>query len=140
MATAEAIVTMAVEPETAWASVGRFDDPSWIHGVSAHEVEGEGVGARRTLHLEDGARPVEVLAAVGEHAYTFEMPDDVPLPVRAFRSELSVVAIEGGCEVRWVSTFEADGVHPAAVVRQLSSMYASSLYAVKRALEGSADA
>ena len=135
MAHAETEVQMTVALDRVVDVVGRFEDPSWIHGVQDFAIEGEGVGAQRVLHMADGAKPMEVLQSQDAHGYAFTMPDDVPLPVVSFRSRIAVRALGEGCVVTWRSEFDADGLHPAAIARQLESLYMSSLFAVKRRLE-----
>jgi hypothetical protein len=119
-----------------WSQLGDFAQPAWIKGVRTFEVTGAGIGASRTLWFDDGAQAVEVLAELGPRHHGYTMPDEVALPVRAYRARLEVVPSGEGCVVRWEAWFEPDGMHPGALVRHLSQLFEVSLVSVKRRLAG----
>ena len=74
-------------------------------------VEGQGIGALRTLTYTDGSTIVERLEALDDAAYrlSYVLLSDTP-----FHDCLTTVTVHdlgpGQCEVAWSATFEAEGL------------------------------
>ena len=94
------------------------------HGVVNCTVEGEGIGARRTLTSADGSTVVERLETLDEasHQLSYVLLTDTP-----FRDCLTTVRVQdlgpGQCEVTWSATFEADGLPAGEAVEMLEGAF-----------------
>jgi len=89
-------VSMATEIDApavdVWKVVGDFGGIGrFMDDIESVDVEGEGVGAVRTLHLADGARVVETLTAWDGEAmrYSYSISES-PLPVDGYEATIAV--------------------------------------------------
>jgi len=91
------------------------------------EVEGEGVGAVRTLTLRgSGGVIVERLDArdAGAHSYTYSIINDCPLPVSNYSATVRLSAAGAGqTRVDWVGRFDPKGKPEADVVKLVEGIY-----------------
>lgn len=87
-------------------------------------VEGQGIGALRTLTYTDGSTIVECLEALDDVAYrlSYALLSDTP-----FRDCLTTVTVydlgRGQCEVTWSATFEADGLPAGEAAEMLEGAF-----------------
>jgi len=92
--------------DVVWEIVG---DPArireWVPALSASTLEAD----RRACTMEDGAEIVErILEHSDEHRYYVYEITSSPLPLRWFRSQLSVHGHDGHAHVLWQAQFEAE--------------------------------
>ena len=81
-------------------------------GIQSCEVEGEGVGAVRTLGLPGGGSLQERLEAYDETGRTlsYSIIGENPLPLTDYRSTMKVAeAGSGRCTLEWSGRFEPKG-------------------------------
>jgi hypothetical protein len=103
---ADVRVTLDHPAETVWAAVaafGRID--RWAAGVCGCVADGDGPGTIRTVALT-GRQVQERLEAIDPVAYhlRYELLPPHGLPARNVRSEIRLVALDGGgVEMRWRS-------------------------------------
>lgn len=113
MTTVEMTLHLAASAQTVWKRIGGFATlHEWHPTIEQTEMDGAGVGARRTLFLDGGGKVIERLEdedPVGR-SYTYTIVES-PLPVANYLATIRVEP-EGadGCTVHWSSTFEPDGV------------------------------
>ena len=87
-------------------------------------VEGQGIGALRTLTYADGSTIVERLEALDDaaHRLSYALLTDTP-----FRNCLTTVTVHdldrGQCEVTWAATFDADGLPASEAVEMLEGAF-----------------
>lgn len=120
-----------------WRVIGDFGAASqYLVGVVNCTVEGEGVGARRTLTSAEGSTIVERLETLDgvAHRLSYALLTDTP-----FRNCLTTMMVRelGGsrAELEWSATFEADGL-PAEEARELlEDALAANCLALKQLLE-----
>jgi hypothetical protein len=95
-------------------------------------VEGEGVGALRTLTNADGSAIVERLETLdaASHRLGYSLLTDTP-----FRDCLTTVTVRalgpGQSEVTWSATFEADGIPAGEAVALLEGAFESNCRALQ---------
>jgi carbon monoxide dehydrogenase subunit G len=127
-----ASLTVAVDteldatPADVWKVVGDFGGvDSFLEVVESVEVEGEGVGAVRTLNLPEGAQFVETLTALDAEAMTLSYRiDESPLPVEGYAATIRVSELEdGSSKVDWSATFKAKGASDADARKAISDIF-----------------
>ncbi len=119
--------TLEAPAEEVWQIVGDFNGlPRFVAAATKSRMEGEGVGALRTLTLPDGNEIVERLEAYDDDARTLSYSIvSGPLPVKDYHSTMKVSPLsETRCEVTWSSTFEAAGVSPEEARDAIEGIYA----------------
>lgn len=117
-----------------WKTVGDFGAAaSYMPPVAACPVEGSGVGAVRTLMLEEGGEIVERLEALDDASRVLRYSIlRSPLPIDDYLSTLKVKELDdGGCEVEWSSKFEANGVSEEEACGIIESFYEAALEALE---------
>ena len=106
-------------------------------GIEGCSVEGEGIGAVRTIRIPGGAELKERLEAFDDagRSFQYSIVGDGPLPVRDYLSTLTVV--EGGaerCTVDRSSRFEPAGADEARVKQILEGVYRGGIAGIKKTL------
>ncbi|MCG2635261.1 MAG: SRPBCC family protein [Gammaproteobacteria bacterium] len=130
-------VELAVSAAAVWDLIGDFGDLSWIPGIGdvKMSVQGEGVGALRSIELEGGL-VVEKLESYQDGAsYSYSVASG-PLPITNYLAVLAVEPRGSGCQLSWSSDFDAKGVPVAEAQGFVAELYSSGLAAVKQQLEG----
>lgn len=122
MPSVEERVHISASPDDVWATVrdfGAIDE--YVPPITNAELSGDGVGATRTLTLDDGAEVVERLDDLDDSSRTLRYSIvDGPLPIQNYEGVLSVQPIdESSCEVTWASTFEVS----EASVEEMSTVF-----------------
>ena len=109
----------------------------YVAGVADCTVEGEGIGARRTLTSADGSAIVERLETLdaAAHRLSYSLLTDTP-----FRNCLTSMTVrelgQSRAELEWSATFEADGLPTQEAREMLEDALAANCLALKRLLEG----
>lgn len=116
-----------------WRWVGDFGGlAKWHPAVARCELRGDGT---RLLTLADGAELVERLERCDEPARTLEYSIvSGPLPVRRYRSRITVTGNDDGCTVEWSSQFDADGADDAQAREIVRGVYTAGLDQLRRLL------
>jgi hypothetical protein len=80
----------------------------WIPFISACELEGKGVGAKRVCTMADGKVLKETILLVDENSRTFKYRIDEQnvLPTKNYTGTISVMDNKGKTDVMWVADFE----------------------------------
>ncbi len=122
--------TLNASANEVWGTVGDFNGlPKFVPAFSASAMEGDGVGARRTLTLQDGGTILESLESLDEEARTLTYAIiESPLPITGYVSTMAVRDLGAGrCEFNWSSNFDVQGAPEAEVVAILEGVYAAGL-------------
>lgn len=121
-------------PDELWELIGDF------HGLhrfnpTISPTESIDDGTARKIVMGPNAI-VERLVEQGERSYTYSMDDGGPLPVKNYRSTLSVTDAGGGkSTVDWKGTFEAaDGGDIDAAKQIVTMVYEGGLAAIEKTL------
>lgn len=98
------VKSISATPAQVWAVIGNpFELDQW-HPAIASLTAGD---ATRTLTLPDGAVIHEKILARDEGAMSYDYAiTESPLPIKDYRSKLSVQATDGGAVVTWEGSFE----------------------------------
>ncbi len=113
-----------------FGGVARFNE-----GLERCELDGEGIGAVRTLTLPGGVTLRERLEALDDAARRLQYSIlDGPIPVRDYLSTVEVHADGEGCQVDWSSHFEPVGMPDAQARELIEGVYRGGLAGIRRAL------
>lgn len=135
MTSVEVKTTIKAPADDVWQTVSDFKGLGrFLAAVAESSVDGSGVGARRTLTLQDGARLVEKLESLDEGARSLEYSIvSGPLPVENYLSRVQVKELgPGQCEVCWSSTFEPKGIPDKEAEETIKGIYAMGFDGLKK--------
>ncbi len=126
--------------EAVWELVQDFGDiVKWSNGaVESVEVEGEGVGAIRTIGIPGGAQLQERLEAHDANArsFSYSFAGKVMLPLDDYYATVSIVETSPDrCRVEWGSTFEPKGVSEEQASAMVEGIYTNGIAGIKQAIE-----
>lgn len=122
-----------------WSLMGDFGGVAgWSKGIESCEVEGDGVGAVRTLTMPGGVQIRERLESHNDGARTFQysIVEPSPLPATHYLATVVITAVgEHSARIDWSSTFEPSA--DADQVRGLiEGIYTGGIAALKQKLAG----
>ncbi|MEQ1819186.1 MAG: SRPBCC family protein [Terricaulis sp.] len=90
---------------------------------SACVQDGEGIGALRTLTLEDGRQIVDRLEAQGPYFYSYSIVSS-PLPVSAYKATMAATPIDAtSSQLTWSGEFAPIGMSEREAIRFWESIY-----------------
>lgn len=135
MASVAESITIPASADDVWQTVrdfGAIDE--YVPPIANAELSGEGIGAERTLTLEDGAQVVERLEGLDEDTRTLRYSIvEGPLPVEKYESAFTVEEIDGStCEVTWSSEFDVVDAPEEDVTATFAELYAVGLDGLKK--------
>ncbi len=124
--------------QTVWELVREFDGiAKWVGPmVQNMTVEGEGVGAIRTIALPGDTKLQEQLKAYDEEGRSFDYAiiGDGPLPASEYLATITIVETgPNTCRIDWGSSFEPKGPE-AEVVPMIEGIYKAGIAGIKTAL------
>lgn len=125
--------------DAVWALLGDFGGVQrFSRGIEGCEVEGEGVGAVRTLRMAGGLEIRERLEALDEAGRTlrYSIVGESPLPVDDYLATIRVVEEGDGCRVEWSGSFEPRGVGVEKVAPLVEGIYRGGIAGVRKTLGG----
>jgi pimeloyl-ACP methyl ester carboxylesterase len=138
MSEVEVVEEIAAPAAKVWELMRDFGGlTKWASAIESCEVEGQGVGAVRTLGMPGGLSLKERLEAFDDAGRTFSYAiiGDNPLPLRDY---LSVVKITekgaNACICTWRGTFEPEGGSGEQTQKMVRGIYTGSLAALKKTL------
>ena len=127
--------TVNAPADQVWKVVGDFNGlGKFVAAVADSTVDGTGVGAKRTLTLQDGAQLVEQLESLDDAGMTLEYSIvSGPLPVENYlsRVEIKELALRE-CEIRWSSTFDPKGVTEKEAEETIQGIYTMGFNGLKK--------
>jgi Polyketide cyclase / dehydrase and lipid transport len=138
MLTVEATQDFALPLDDLWDIIGDFGDTGRWSGrpPEACVQEGEGIGALRTLYIQDGREIVDRLEAQTDYSYSYSIVTS-PLPYKSYRATMSVEPIDQGhSRFRWTGEFEPDGLSDADAIAFTQNVYNMGIAMMRRTIEG----
>lgn len=124
--------------DAVWARVGSFGGlQHWAAGVSACSVDGEGVGAVRTV-IANGAEVRERLEAIDPAAHTLRYRILSPhrMPADNVHGNIALRALDAGStEMIWHSDATDFTAAPDVVGARIEAFYRASIAGLERLLE-----
>ncbi len=131
---------LGVPADRVWELIGRFNAlPDWLPGVERSEIEGDGKGSVRTLHLAGGGTVTERLEALDDAGKTYSYSIVTsPLPVANHTATLRLreTADGSGCTVEWQSDFQPAGAPEGDAVAAIQGVYQAGLDNLKKMFGG----
>ncbi len=133
-------VNLGVPADQVWELIGSFNAlPDWHPAVEKSEIEGEGHGSVRTLHLAGGGTIRERLEQIDEEGkvYSYSILSS-PLPVMNYTSTLRLHEEEdgSGCAVEWESDFQPAGMPETDAVEVIRGVYQAGFDNLKKMFGG----
>lgn len=112
MPTVQAEHVFNLSADDLWDLIGDFGDTGRWSGrpPEACVQEGQGIGALRTLTLEDGRKIVDRLEAQTANSYSYSIVS-APLPYKSYRATMAVSPIDASSSrFTWTGVFEPAGM------------------------------
>ena len=139
MTTTEVKETLNASAQAVWDILGDFAGIQVGGPITSVEVEGEGVGAVRSIGM-GGAKIVERLEAfdAGKMSLKYAIiNDDCPLPVTNYSATIDVTDNgDDSCTVAWVGTFEPKGAAEDQASEIVRGIYAGGIAGARKATGG----
>jgi hypothetical protein len=122
------------DANTEWAAVGDFCSiAKWHPAVAECQLSERDGKTFRQLTLKNGAKLVERLEAQGPGmSYTYTIVEG-PLPVKNYKSTISIAPAGDKSVLTWVGTFESNGVPDAEAVTTITGIYGAGAQALATA-------
>lgn len=117
--------TVTAAADDVWRVMSDFGGIEPNEMIAGCTMEGEGVGAVRTIALNGGGEIIERLEAQddGARTFTYAIINDSPLPVKNYVSTVKISGDSAATTVDWSSTFEAAGAPEADVIKLIEGVY-----------------
>ena len=137
MTTVTVVETIAANANDVFQILGDFSRIKVGGAITAFNLEGDGVGAVRTITIGEG----QVIERLDEHVgeklvfgYSI-LNDDNPLPVSRYSARVLITAEgETACTVNWSGTFEPKGADEAAASKVVRGIYTGGIAGARKAL------
>ncbi|MFP8879571.1 MAG: SRPBCC family protein [Myxococcota bacterium] len=127
--------------EVVWQLVRGFGEiMKWSGGaVESVSVEGDGIGAVRTIGIAGGAQLQEKLEAHDDakRTFSYSFVANALLPVDDYYATMTIIETGANqCRVEWGSTFTPNGVSEEQAGGMVEGIYKSGIAGIKSALTG----
>ena len=126
--------TVAAAANDVWQIMSDFGGLEPTEMIAGCTLEGEGVGAVRTISLVGGGEVIERLESQDDTARTFSYAiiNDSPLPVKNYLAKVEVSdSGDGSTTVSWSSTFEPAGTPENDVIELIQGIYKGGIQRVR---------
>jgi carbon monoxide dehydrogenase subunit G len=137
MASVKVTDRIAASADRVWDLVRDFGGIGrWAAAVESVTLEGEGVGAVRTIGLPGGLKLQERLEAIDERTRTlsYSIVGSHPLPFGEYLSTIRLAEDGDGCQVDWSSTFEPRAGAETQAAGMVEGIYRGGIAGLKKAL------
>ena len=118
--------SIAARPDQLWQVMGGFGQiADWHPAIEKADLQGDGKGSVRTLHLVGGGTLTEKLEEISpsERVYRYSILSG-PLPVADYHATIRVKDNgDGTSTVEWSSDFEAKGAPEPDAVKTIQGIY-----------------
>lgn len=140
MANVSMETTLNAPADEVWEIVSDFNGLTrFIPAIAASTTEGEGIGAVRTLTLENGALILEKLESFQEspsRSFSYSIVTS-PLPVAGYHATVEVFDIGSSrSNMTWSSSFEPDGVTEEEAQDVIRGIYSMGFDGLKKLFGG----
>jgi len=137
MTHATSMITIHASADAIWQVIGDFGAAGhYLAGVVGCTVEGQGVGARRTLTYADGCTVVERLAVLDVVAQWLSYTLLTDTPFGNLQTTISVRDLgPGRAELVWSGNSQPVGIPASEAVDLLEGMLAANCLALKQFFE-----
>ncbi len=118
-----------------WNTIRDFNGAgTYIGGISKSTIEGQGVGAVRTITMKNGAQVRERLERFEpeSHSLSYAIIDG-PLPLENYLATMQLTDLDNGsCQLDWSSTFDPKGAPEAEAKAMITGIYTAGFKGLKR--------
>jgi len=127
------VETVAAPAADVWRTISNFAGVEPNEMIASCTVEGDGVGAVRTIALNGGGEIIERLERLDDPArsFTYAIINDSPLPVANYVSTVKVSGDGNSSTVDWSSTFDVAGAPEADVIKLIEGVYKGGIARVR---------
>jgi len=132
-------VSMSTELNTSaeevWKVISDFNGlTKFISAIVDSTTKGQGVGAVRTLTLENGTQIVERLESLDEQARKLSYSIvSSPLLLKDYLAEMNLLALgDSQCKLIWSSAFQPNGVSESEVKNILEGIYTAGFAGLQK--------
>jgi hypothetical protein len=138
MTIVEVIETINSNAQSVWDILGDFGGIKVGGPITAFKLEGEGVGAIRSITM-GGANIVECLEEFDSGAMALKyaiINDDCPLPVSGYSATIKVISDgDNACTVEWIGTFEPKGAPEEIASETVRGIYTGGIARARKITE-----
>jgi hypothetical protein len=131
--------TVAADAEAVWNILSDFAGIKIGGPITDFQIEGEGVGAIRTITM-GGGKVIERLETFDSVGLTFSYVitnQDSSLPVTNYASIVKITSEgPGACSVEWTGTFEPRGVPEEQAQAIINGIYTGGIQRARKTLGG----
>lgn len=125
--------------EAVWELVRGFGEiMKWSGGaIESVSVEGDGIGAVRTIGIAGGAQLQEKLEAYDDakRSFSYSFVGKLLLPVDDYYATMTIIDTGANqCRVEWGSTFTPNGVDEEQARGMVEGIYKNGIAGIKNAL------
>ena len=139
MTTVSVSTKVPASAKQVWDMIGGFNAlPNWHPAIERSEIEGEGKGSLRTLHLLGGGTITERLEQLDDtgQLYSYSILSS-PLPVANYTGTIRITEEEdGNCTVEWSSDFEPSGATEPDAVKTIQGIYEAGFENLRKMFGG----
>jgi hypothetical protein len=137
MTTVQVVETVAASAGDVWNILSDFGGIKVGGAIEAFKIEGEGVGAVRTI-TTGGGQVIERLDVHDADSFTFAysiINDDNPLPVSSYSATVKITPNgDNACSVDWSGTFEPKGADEETASKVVRGIYTGGIRGAQKAL------
>ncbi|MEM7018476.1 MAG: SRPBCC family protein [Pseudomonadota bacterium] len=137
MTTVQVVESVAASAKAVWDILSDFGGIKVGGPIEAFEIEGEGVGAVRTITM-NGGKVIERLDVHDADALTFAYSitnEDNPLPVSNYSATVKITANgDNACTVDWSGTFEPKGADEETASKVVQGIYKGGIRGAQKTL------
>lgn len=136
MTTVNVTESVAAPAADVWRIISDFGGLEPNDLIAGCTLEGEGVGAVRTIALQGGGEIVERLDSHDDDKLSFgyTIINDSPLPVKNYSAVVEVSGDGAGSKVSWTGNFAANGAPESDVVKLVEGIYQGGIQRVREKL------
>ena len=139
MTSVQVIESVAASAQQVWDILSDFGGIKVGGPIEAFTIEGEGVGAVRTITM-GGGQVIERLDVhdTGAKTFTYSIQnDDNPLPVSGYAATVTVTSKgDSACEVEWTGTFDVKGTDKETACKTVRGIYTGGIARARKTLGG----
>ena len=137
MTTVQVTESIAASANDVWNILSDFGGIKVGGPIEAFDIEGEGVGAVRTI-TTGGGQVIERLDVHDAEGLTFAyciVNEDNPLPVSGYVATVKITADgDNACTVDWTGTFEPKGADEETASKVVRGIYTGAIQGARKAL------
>lgn len=127
-------IDVKAAPAAVWAAIGDFCDlPDWHPIVAKCEIKKDGDKTTRILWIGEDKDPSfeELLTSSDGSHYKYTATKIGALPIKNYKSHLSIKPNGSGTQVHWHTTYDANGKPDAEVQKIMDGVYMDGLKGIK---------